>query len=97
MKKSSHSAKSKKKPLTSRPVEDIAPLPDAPILDDPAEPAELAADNFEVTGREDEAASSGHRVEPVKIDPEENNAQELIEEGLHGFRRASPNRTHRGK
>ncbi len=96
MKKPSSSPKAKKlKVPKSR--EAIAPLEDGPLLDVPADEPDLAADQFTVVGREEEATSSGHRVEPIKIDPEEDNAEKLVEEGLHGFVRASPNHTHRGK
>jgi hypothetical protein len=44
----------------------------------------IAEDQFAVAGREDEASSSGHRVEPI-INDEEGNAEKLIEEGLHGY------------
>jgi hypothetical protein len=44
----------------------------------------LAENQFAVTGREEEAASSGHRIEPI-INDEEGNAEKLIEEGLHGY------------
>ena len=56
----------------------------------------MAADQFAVAGREDEASSTGHRVEPIEED-DEHNAEKLVEEGLHGYVRASPNHTHRGR
>lgn len=97
MKKSSHLPKAQKQKSRGHSQEAIAPLEDAPLLDVPADDLDIATDQFAVVARQDEAASSGHRVEPIKIDPEEDNAETLIEEGLHGFRRASPNHTHRGK
>jgi hypothetical protein len=96
MKKSSHSPKAKKDTAASRAREPIAPLEDASILDAPTDEPDLAVDQFAVVGREEEAASSGHRVEPIEED-DEHNAEKLIEEGLHGYLRASPNKTHRGK
>jgi hypothetical protein len=95
MKKTSHTPKATKK-KTTRTHEPIAPLEDAPLLDAPADEPDLAGDQFAVAGREEEAASSGHRVEPIEED-DEHNAEKLVEEGLHGFRRASPNHTPRGR
>jgi hypothetical protein len=89
MKKTTHASSPKKKVSSKRKdvAPDIKPLEgddtDASLNED-----NLAGDQFAVTGREDEASSSGHRVEPVKIDPEENNAETLVEEGLHGYRHA---------
>jgi hypothetical protein len=94
MKKSSHSSTPKKKASPSREV--ITPLADAPVPDEPIDEPDLAGDQFSVAGREEEAASSGHRVEPIQPD-EEGNAETLIEEGLHGFMRASPNHPHKAK
>jgi len=92
MKKQSHSPKAQKtKPLAHLPKV-VAPLDNDPL----PEETEIASDQFAVAGREDEASSSGHRVEPI-INDEEGNAETLIEEGLHGYLRASPNHTHRGK
>jgi hypothetical protein len=54
------------------------------LIDETLSEDKLAGDQFEVTGREDEATSTGHRVEPI-INDEEGNAQKLIEEGLHGY------------
>ena len=96
MKKPSPSPKAKKPKPTNRSQKIVTPVEDAPLLDVSVDEPEIAADQFAVGGREEEASSSGHRVEPI-INDEEGNAQELIEEGLHGFRRASPNHTHRGK
>jgi hypothetical protein len=62
-----------------KPVEDIIPVPDV----NPNEES-IAEDHFVVTGREDDATSSGHRVEPIFND-EEGNAEKLVEEGLHGY------------
>ncbi|MEI9998404.1 MAG: hypothetical protein WDO13_04200 [Verrucomicrobiota bacterium] len=64
---------------TKKPVEDIVPVPDT----NPNE-EDISEDQFAVTGREEEASSSGHRVEPI-INDEEGNAEKLIEEGLHGY------------
>jgi hypothetical protein len=93
-KKSSHKTKAKleapKKP------EPIVPLEDAEALDAPVDEPDVAADQFAVAGREEEASSSGHRVEPIEED-DEHNAEKLVEEGLHGYVRASPNHTHRGR
>jgi hypothetical protein len=94
MKKSSHSSTPKKKASPSREV--IAPLGDTLVPDEPIDEPELAGDQFAVAGREEEAASSGHRVEPVEPD-DEHNAEKLIEEGLHGYLRASPNHPHKAK
>jgi hypothetical protein len=90
MKKSSHP--SKKKTSTSYPRKEIAPIEAPPDLDNPAVEADLASDQFAVVTREDEATSSGHRVEPIEED-DEHNAEKLIEEGLHGYLRASPNKS----
>jgi len=91
MKKTSHSPKPKKK-ASPKPKDDILPLDEPLIADDPLDAAEpiqtvaeeLAGEQFAVVGREEEAASSGHRVEPIEPD-EEGNAEKLIEEGLHGY------------
>ena len=96
MKKTSHSPKTKKPKSPTRSLKAVVPVEDAPLLDVAVDEPDLAADQFAVAGREDEASSSGHRIEPI-INDEEGNAEKLIEEGLHGFRRASPNHTHRGK
>jgi hypothetical protein len=95
MKKTSHSSKAKKTKVPSRSKEPIAPLEDPIVLENADEPA-IAGDQFAVVGREEEAASSGHRVEPIEED-DEHNAEKLVEEGLHGYVRASPNHTRRGK
>jgi len=58
--------------------------PDMPLADVTLNEDKLAEDQFAVTGREDEASSTGHRVEPI-INDEEGNAEKLIEEGLHGY------------
>jgi hypothetical protein len=89
MKKSSHTLK--KKTSTSHPRKESALLETPPDLDNPVEEADLAGDRFAVVTREDEATSSGHRVEPIEED-DEHNAEKLIEEGLHGYLRASPNK-----
>jgi hypothetical protein len=82
MKKSSNP---KSKPTPPEATNSPEPIADNPPLLDP-EPNEdlLAGDQFAVTGREDEASSTGHRVEPIFND-EEGNAEKLIEEGLHGY------------
>ena len=97
MKKSSHSTTPKKAISPSLPRKGIAPLGDEPFAPDiPADEADLAADQFTVVAREDEAASSGHRVEPIEAD-DEHIAEKLIEEGLHGYLRASPNKSRKAK
>ena len=94
MKKSSHSSTPKQKTSLSR--KGIAPLNDPLISENPADETSLATDQFAVVAREDEAASSGHRVKPIE-DDDEHNAEKLIEEGLHGYLRASPNKSRRAK
>jgi hypothetical protein len=96
MKKSSHSPKEKKQPTPAQTGKPVELLEDATLLETSADEPELAVDQFAVTGREEEASSSGHRVKPIEED-DEHNAEKLVEEGLHGFVRASPNHTHRGK
>jgi len=96
MKNTSHSPKAKKPKSPTHSQKLVAPADDPPLLDVPEDEPDLAADQFAVAGREEEASSSGHRIEPVIYD-EEGNAETLIEEGLHGFLRASPNRSHHGK
>ena len=64
---------------TKKPAEEIAPAPDV-VSDDEI----LAENQLAVAGREEEASSSGHRIEPI-INDEEGNAEKLIEEGLHGY------------
>jgi hypothetical protein len=96
MKKSSHSPKAKKASSTNRSREPIAPLEDTTILEAPIDEPALAVDQFAVVEREEEASSSGHRVEPIEED-DEHNAEKLVEEGLHGFVRASPNHKPRRK
>jgi hypothetical protein len=96
-KKSSPKPKAKKEVASPKKHEPIAPLvDDASVLDAPIDEPDVAADQFAVAGREDEASSTGHRVEPIEED-DEHNAEKLIEEGLHGYVRASPNHTHRGR
>jgi hypothetical protein len=92
MKKTSHIPTSKKK--APKIQKTIAPLEEVVVPDNPADEPDLAGDQFAVVGREEEAASSGHRVEPIEPD-DEHNAEKLIEEGLHGFLRASPNHPHK--
>jgi len=94
MKKSSHTSTPKKK--APKIQKEIAPLEDTLVPDNPADEPDLAGDQFAVVGREEEAASSGHRVEPIE-DDDEHNAEKLIEEGLHGYLRASPNHPHKPK
>ena len=95
MKKSSHSSPPKKEPSPGKSRKEIVPPEDSPILDNPDETS-LATDQFAVVAREEEAASSGHRVEPIEED-DEHNAEKLVEEGLHGYVRASPNKSHKGR
>jgi len=92
MKKSAHSSKSRKKVTRPRSSPEGAAPPEE-VFANPPDEENLAGENFAVMGREDEAASSGHRVEPIKIDPEEDNAEKLIEEGLHGYMRESLKKT----
>ena len=78
-------AKSKKSKVThtKKPAVPIAPA--AEVFSD----EEILAENqFAVAGREEEASSSGHRIEPI-INDEEGNAEKLIEEGLHGYQHLS--------
>jgi hypothetical protein len=64
---------------TKRPADAIASV--AEVVSD----EEILAENqFAVAGREEEASSSGYRIEPI-INDEEGNAEKLIEEGLHGY------------
>ena len=58
--------------------------PEMPLADVSLTEDKLAEDQLAVAGREEEASSSGHRIEPI-IDDEEGNAEKLIEEGLHGY------------
>ncbi len=78
-------AKSKKSKVvhTKKPVAQIAPPADV-VSDEEI----LAENQFAVAGREEEASSSGHRIEPI-INDEEGNAEKLIEEGLHGYQHLS--------
>ena len=64
---------------TKKPAEEIAPVADV-VSDEEI----LAENQLAVAGREEEASSSGHRIEPI-INDEEGNAEKLIEEGLHGY------------
>ena len=90
MKKKTSSIKPKLKGAHSSSQKAIPPL-DEPILSDATvEDPELAVDQFAVIGREEEASSTGHKVEPIEED-DEHNAEKLIEEGLHGYLRVSPN------
>ncbi|MCE0522608.1 MAG: hypothetical protein LV480_06830 [Methylacidiphilales bacterium] len=95
MKKSSHPSRSKKKAAPNS--KGAVPLDDPLAADSPSDETNLTDDQFTVAGREDEATSSGHRVEPIEVGDEEHNAETLIEEGLHGYLRASPNKTRRGR
>ncbi len=83
------------KPKTKTPPQpvDIDPT-EGPIANVPLSEETLADDQFAVTGREDEASSSGHRVEPI-INDEEGNAEKLVEEGLHGYRHAISKKSRR--
>jgi hypothetical protein len=76
---------------THKPAKDFSadiPPDGEPIADGPINEENIAEDQFAVTGREDEASSSGHKVEPI-INDEEGNAEKLIEEGLHGYMHVS--------
>jgi hypothetical protein len=86
MKKSSHPSTSKKKASPS--LKEISPLDDPLVSDNPVDETNLAVDQFAVAAREDEATSSGGRVEPIQPD-EEGNAESLIEEGLQGYMHGS--------
>jgi exosome complex RNA-binding protein Rrp42 (RNase PH superfamily) len=90
MKKPSQSSKPKKKTPHTSSQKAIAPFDEAITTDATLEEPDLAADQFAVGGREEEASSTGHKVEPIEED-DEHNAEKLIEEGLHGYVRASPN------
>jgi hypothetical protein len=68
-----------KRSHTKKPNEETAPVPDV-VSDEEI----LAENQLSVAGREEEASSSGHRIEPI-INDEEGNAEKLIEEGLHGY------------
>jgi hypothetical protein len=96
MKKTSHSPKAKKGHAPKPKRELDLPVEDPAMVETPVDEPDLVVDQFAVVGREDEASSSGHRIEPVQED-DEHNAEKLIEEGLHGYLRASPNHTHRAK
>jgi hypothetical protein len=96
MKKPTHSPKAKKTKPSHHSQKAVVPVEDAPLLDVTIDEPDLAADQFAVGGREEEASSSGHRIEPIEED-DEHNAEKLVEEGLHGFVRASPNHPHREK
>jgi hypothetical protein len=95
-KKTTHSQKAKKETGANHKREPVVPPDDTPVLEPAVDEPDLAADQFAVVAGGDEATSSGHRVEPVTED-DEHNAEKLIEEGLHGYLRASPNHTHRGR
>ena len=86
MKKSSHPSTSKKKASPS--PKKNAPIENPLIADNPADEPNLAVEQFAVVAREDEATSSGGRVEPIQPD-EEGNAESLIEEGLQGYMHGS--------
>jgi len=94
MKKSSHSSTYKEKAAPKH--EKIAPLEDDFAPDVAPDEPDLAGDQFTVVARGEEATSSGHRVEPIQPD-EEGNAETLIEEGLHGYLRASPNKSRKAR
>ena len=96
MKKSSHSAKAKKHLPPSRARQPIVPPDDSLVPETTVDEPVLAVDQFAVVACEEEASSSGHRVEPIEED-DEHNAEKLVEEGLHGFVRASPNHKPRRK
>jgi hypothetical protein len=81
--KPKHAPKQAKKTIKSN----LPPAGD-PIVDGPLSEESVAEDQFAVTGREEEASSSGHRIEPI-INDEEGNAEKLIEEGLHGYMHVS--------
>ena len=88
MKKSHKTKTTYLKKMIVEPVE-----PEAPAIDVPPDEEGLAGDQFAVAGRQEEATSTGHRVEPIEED-DEHNAEKLIEEGLHGYLRAVPKKPH---
>ena len=96
MKKTSHSLRPKKETPSVRATQAIKPLDDPTIVDGPADEGDLAGDQFAVVAGGEEASSSGHRIEPV-VEDDEHNAEKLIEEGLHGYLRASPNHPHKSR
>jgi hypothetical protein len=81
MKKASRAARSNKR-HTKKPVDAIAPL-ETPLVSDELEGDELVEDQFAVTGREEEASSSGHKVEAIEPN-DEDIGEKLVEEGLQG-------------
>jgi hypothetical protein len=94
MKKTTQSPRPKKETPSPGSTQAIKPHEEPPILDVPEDEGDLAADQLAVVNSEEEASSSGHRVEPIQED-DEHNAEKLIEEGLHGYLRASPNHPHK--
>jgi hypothetical protein len=72
-----------KRTHTKKPAVEIAPVVDV-VSDEEI----LAENQLAVAGREEEASSSGRRIEPI-INDEEGNAEKLIEEGLHGYQHVS--------
>ena len=74
---------------TKKAIEPDAPAADVTLNEEDI----LTEDQFAVAGREEEATSSGHRVEPIEED-DEHNAEKLVEEGLHGYLRAVPKKPH---
>ncbi len=80
-------------PKTKTPKKEVDPAVPAPVEDTLIED-NMAQDQFAVAGREDEASSTGHRVEPI-INDEEGNAEKLIEDGLHGYLHAIPKKPRR--
>ena len=82
MKKVSHSSKPAKLRQAGPGKKAAAGRPS--IADVSLSEDKLAEDQLAVAGREEEASSSGHRIEPI-FDDEEGNAEKLIEEGLHGY------------
>ncbi len=72
-----------KRAHTKKPTVEIVPIADV-VSDEEI----LAENQLAVAGREEEASSSGHRIEPI-INDEEGNAEKLIEEGLHGYQHVS--------
>jgi hypothetical protein len=93
MKKNAKSPKKQKTSAHGSSQKAIPPLEDPLISDDSPVDAALGVDQFTVVTREDEATSTGHRVEPIEED-DEHNAEKLVEEGLHGYIRAAPKKPH---
>lgn len=93
MKKNAKSPKKIKSTSHTSSQRAIPPLTDSVIPDESPDEGALGVDQFTVVAREEEATSTGHRVEPIEED-DEHNAEKLVEEGLHGYMRAAPKKPH---